>query len=323
MSSKPVSYSRREFAKRSAMAFSAIPFLSLANPLVSAPFVPSENSLNVHLFSKHLQFLDYNNMSEASAAMGFDGLDLTVRRKGHVLPENVKDDLPKAVAAMKKHGLAAKMMSTNVWDVDDSVQKTVLETASSLGFTHYRTEWLKYPANVSIKESQEIYGKQARALEILNEKLGLIAGYQNHSGLHVGAAVWDLLPILEATHGTHIGMQYDIRHAVLEGGQSWELGLRSIKPYINAIVIKDVKWGQVQGKWQPVNVPLGEGMVNFNRYFSLLKKYKINVPISLHVEHDLGGAEKGATKINIPQKEVFKRIAKDLVYLQEAWKNAE
>ena len=68
---------------------------------------------------------------------------------------------------------------------------------------------------------------------------------------------------------------------------------------------------------------MGEGMIDFNRYFSLLKKYDINVPVSLHVEHDLGGAEKGANKITIKEKEVFSRIEKDLVFLKEAWKNAE
>ncbi|QRM90287.1 sugar phosphate isomerase/epimerase [Lacinutrix sp. WUR7] len=314
-------YSRREFAKLSAMGIASIPLLSFQDP--TPKFQQElEGDLHVHLFSKHLQFLDYNEMSAAAVAMGFDGIDLTVRRKGHVLPENVKMDLPKAVAEMKKHGLIPKLMSTNVWDANNMVNKTVLETASTLGFTHYRTDWLKYPEDKSIIESQILYGKQAKALEVLNEKLGLIGGYQNHSGNHVGAPIWYLLPILEATEGKFMGSQYDIRHAVVEGGESWELGLRRIKPFINSIVIKDFKWGIINGLWQPINVPLGEGMVDFNRYFSLLKKYKINVPVSLHVEYDLGGAEKGHSKITIPEKEVFKRIKKDLVYLKETWKNA-
>lgn len=322
MTNTSTNYSRRKFTKLSAMALSSIPFMSFTDSLLDQSFLTTENDLNVHLFSKHLQFLDYNEMSEAAAEMGFEGLDLTVRRKGHVLPENVIDDLPKAVEAMKKNGLAPKMMSTNVWDASNITNKNVLQTASSLGFTNYRTDWLQYPEDKLITESQALYGKQARDLEILNEKLGLIGGYQNHAGKHVGAPIWDLLPILEATKGKFMGSQYDIRHAVIEGGESWELGLRILKPYINSIVIKDVKWGIKNGKWLPINVPLGEGMVDFNHYFSLLKKYKINVPVSLHVEYDLGGAEKGRSKITIPKKEVFKRIKKDLVFLKEAWEKA-
>lgn len=322
MSKTIKNYSRREFTKLSTMALTSIPFISFPNPLKNN-FLDDNSDLKVYLFSKHLQFLNYNEMSAAAAEMGFDGLDLTVRRKGHVLPKNVMEDLPKAVKAMNKYGLAPKIMSTNVWDVTNTTNKNVLETASSLGFSHYRTDWLKYPADVSIVKSQDLFGQQAKQLEQLNKKLGIIGGYQNHSGKHVGAAVWDLAPIFEATNGQYMGCQYDIRHAVIEGGQGWELGLRRIQPYINTIVLKDVKWGIVKGKWAPINVPMGEGMVDFNRYFSLLKKYKINVPVSLHVEYDLGGAEKGATKISISKQEVLKRIKKDLIFIKEAWQKAE
>ena len=61
--------------------------------------------LKIHIFSKHLQFLNYQDLAEAAAEMGFDGIDLTVRPKGHVLPERVESDMPKAVEAMRKVGL--------------------------------------------------------------------------------------------------------------------------------------------------------------------------------------------------------------------------
>ena len=139
----------------------------------------------------------------------------------------------------------------------------------------------------------------------------------------MGAPIWDLPPILSQTNNENMGCQYDIRHAVVEGGSSWELGLQRIKEHIKTIVIKDFKWGLVDGKWKPINTPLGEGMVDFDRYFSLLKKYNINVPISLHLEYDLGGAEHGASKITISNKEVFSKMKKDLNFLKEAWQRAE
>ena len=81
--------------------------------------------------------------------------------------------------------------------------------------------------------------------------------------------------------------------------------------------------GKVDGKWKPVNTPLGEGMVNFDSYFSLLKKYKINVPVSLHLEYDLGGAEHGDSKITLDRTEVFNAMKKDLAFLRNAWEKAE
>ena len=64
-------------------------------------------------------------------------------------------------------------------------------------------------------------------------------------------------------------------------------------------------------------------MIDFNRYFSLLKKYEINVPVSLHLEYQMGGAEHGASEITIDKKEVFAHMKKDLNYLQNTWQSAE
>jgi len=314
--------SRRNFTKLSATAIGSIPLLGFSSPFINGTTNQKEQ-LNVSLFSKHLQFLNYKDMAEVAADLGFDGLDITVRPKGHVLPERVVDDLPEAVDAMMGFGMKPGMITTEVWDLNDAVNKPILETASALAFTHYRTGWLTYPENRSISESQAIYGQQAKKLALLNKELGLIGCYQNHAGNHVGAPIWDLLPILEATQNEHFGAQYDIRHAVVEGGTSWELGLRQIKPYIKSLVIKDFKWGQVQGKWKLINTPLGEGMVDFNRYFSLLKKYDINVPISLHLEYPLGGAEHGNTTLTVDKKVVFAQMKKDLTFLRNTWQQAE
>jgi sugar phosphate isomerase/epimerase len=312
---------RRNFTKLAAAAVGSIPLMGFAN----SPFNLATNpkDLIISLFSKHLQFLDYQEMAAAAKEMGFDGLDLTVRPKGHVSPERVGSELPKAVAAMKKYGINPGLMTTNVWDANDVMNQKVLQTASRLGFSHYRTGWLKYPENRTIKESQVNFGQQAAALEKLNKELALVGCYQNHAGNHVGAPIWDLPTILEATNNQYIGAQYDIRHAVVEGGRSWELGLRILKPFIKSIVIKDFKWGLVNGKWQLINTPLGEGMVDFNRYFSLLKKYEINVPVSLHLEYDLGGAEHGVSKITIDKREVFEQMKRDLSFLRTAWAEAE
>lgn len=314
--------SRRNFTKLSTTALGSIPIMGFSNTLLTT-FPNQKGIIRVNVFSKHLQFLDYNEMSEATAEIGFDGLDLTVRPKGHVLPEKVVDDLPKAVEAMKKFGLNPSMMTTNIWDANDLEQRTVLETASKSGFTHYRTGWLKYPEDQSIYESQGLYGQQAKELEAQNRDLGLIGCYQNHAGNHVGAPIWDLPPILKATNNEHFGIQYDIRHAVVEGGNSWELGLRLINTFIKSIVIKDFKWGKENGKWKPINTPLGEGMVDFKRYFSILKKYNINVPISLHFEYDLGGAEHGKRHLTINKKEVFASMKKDLQFLKNTWNEVQ
>src|SRR5215510_4966465 len=134
MKSENNNESRRNFLKKSLMTASLLPFMR--RNLFSAIHAAPTDRLKIHIFSKHLQFLNYRDMSEAVAEMGFDGIDLTVRPNGHVLPERVEDDLPKAVEAMRKVNLVPFLMTTAVQDVDNKIDKNVLEVAVKMGIKY-------------------------------------------------------------------------------------------------------------------------------------------------------------------------------------------
>ena len=76
--------------------------------------------------------------------------------------------------------------------------------------------------------------------------------------------------------------------------------------------IKDFNSVRTNGKRKAKNVPLGEGMVDFDGYFKELRSYGIRPLVSLHMEHELGGTEYGDWKIKIPQKKVFAALKRDL-----------
>ena len=44
-------------------------------------------------------------MAAVANDLGFDGVDLSVRPGGHVEPDNVETDLPKAIEALADNGL--------------------------------------------------------------------------------------------------------------------------------------------------------------------------------------------------------------------------
>ena len=54
------------------------------------------------MFSKHFPELKYDELGKTCKDLGFAGIDLTVRPKGHVLPERVADDLPRAVVQRRR-----------------------------------------------------------------------------------------------------------------------------------------------------------------------------------------------------------------------------
>lgn len=309
--------SRRTFLKQLGAVGLLAPFAAYTNPIDL-----DEEPLNVHVFSKHLQFLDYQRAAEAAARIGFNGVDLTVRPKGHVLPGNVKTDLPRAVAEIRKAGLNCEMITTAIGDADDPVDRDVIETAANVGVKYYRSNWFKFKNDLSFETSLEYYKDKIRELGELNKKHNLVGCYQNHSGTGIGASVWEIKMLLESVDHEFFGTQYDIRHAVAEGGRSWPNGVRLLKEHIKTIVIKDFKWGKVNGKWQIVNVPVGEGMVDFDTYFKLLKGFGLKPPVCLHLEYPLGGAEKGGFEITVDPKVVYDAMKKDLKTLQKLWQLA-
>jgi sugar phosphate isomerase/epimerase len=320
MKSQQYNPARRNFLKNSVLTGALFPLLHAESFAITTSNIAAP--LKIHIFSKHLQFLNYRDMADAVAELGFDGIDLTVRPKGHVLPEKVEEDLPKAIDAIRKVGLASSMMVTAVDDARDPVDKKVLAVAAKLGIRYYRMNWFSYPEGESMPAGIQTLQQKVKEISQVNKELGLMGCYQNHAGTLVGASLWELWQLLKEADKQHMGIQYDIRHAVVEGGTSWQNGLRLIQPHIKTLAIKDFNWEKKNGVWDIHDTPIGEGMVDFKTYFKLLKQYQINVPVSLHLEYPLGGAENGATQISCDKQVVFKAMKRDLQRVHELWQQA-
>lgn len=281
------------------------------------PAAASDKSAGkISIFSKNLQWLDYNSMAATAAKLGFDGVDLTVRSKGHVLPERVEEDLPKAVEAVRKAGLDVYSLTTEITKAEDPYTERILKTAHQLGVGYYRMGWFKYLEKISIAKNLYTFKSTMIKMEKLNKKYNIHGAYQNHSGAGFGAAIWDLWMVIKDLEPRWIGCQYDIRHATVEGANSWILGLELLQPYIKTINIKDFIWALKDGNWSEENVPLGKGMVNFKKYLELMKGHKYHGLISVHYEYPLGGAEAGADKLTIEKEKVIEAMQKDLVTLK-------
>lgn len=278
---------KRDFLERLALGGAA----ALALPQLSysaAPRNTRKEPISIHVFSKHLQFLGYDEMAETAAEIGFDGVDLTVRPGGHVLPENVQRDLPKAITAIQKHGLQSFLMTSRLNSPEGKVNRMVLDAAADQGIKYYRTDYFRYPEKGDVRAFLQDCQNTLKKLSDYSEKKGLHASYQNHAGSRLmGAPVWDIAGILHEINSPHLGSQYDIRHATVEGGQAWPIGLNYIHPHINTLVMKDFVWEKRDGRWRVVNTPIGEGMVDFPAYFKQLKALNLTAPISVHFEYPM------------------------------------
>jgi sugar phosphate isomerase/epimerase len=273
---------------------------------------------NVTIFSKHFQWLDWEEMAETARRIGFNGIDLTVRPGGHVKPERVEDDLPKVCEICNKVGIKVEMLCTNIQNASDPITGKILKTASKLGIKNYRMGWYFYDKNISLSKNLETFTSMIKDLAEVNFHYKIMGNYQNHNGSNwFGAPVWDLAGVLKKINSNWMGSQYDILNATIEASSAWSLGIELIAPFIKTIDIKDAVWITDNSDNQRLKyIPLGRGMVDFPKFFHLLKEFKIQVPFSLHFEYDLGGADLGLRELKIPPKNILSAIKNDLRFLK-------
>jgi sugar phosphate isomerase/epimerase len=275
--------------------------------------------LKVAIFSKHLQFLRGDDLAKGAAEIGFDGIDITVRKGGHVEPERVKQDLPTLVATIRAHRLQVPMITTDIVDAESPHAGDILKTIAELGIPNYRWGGLNYSADQPYAEQLDRMKPRIAKLAALNSRYNACAMYHTHSGVGVvGASIWDLYVLLKDFDPKAVGVNYDIGHAVIEGGVGgWINSFRITGPHLRGIAVKDFVWTQDgHGNWKPQWKPLGEGMVQLPKFFAMVAASGFSGPLQLHFEYPLGGADAGKTNPTIEREEIFAAMKRDLTTLR-------
>jgi len=280
-------WTRRDVVSMMALAGAAVPFAGFAvDAAAQTAASPPSTPTCIHALSKPLQWLSYAALAELMAETGYGGIDYTVRPGGHVVPERVADDLPRAVELARKAGLKVEMITTAIVDPADPNTETILKTAASAGVKYYRMGYLAYDGRLGIEASLQKHRAAMKGLAELNRTYTIHGAYQNHAGGRVGGPVWDVYELLRDLDPRWIGCQYDVRHAVIEGFNSWPVGFRLLHPWIKCTDFKDFTWVQsAGGKWSAESVPAGEGAVDFDTYFKLVSELRVAGPISVHFEY--------------------------------------
>jgi len=274
--------------------------------------------LKVAIFSKHLHFLQGAELARAAKEVGFDGIDITVRKGGHVEPERVREDLPPLVSIIRKSGLEVPMITTDIVDADTPCTEDILKTMADLAIPRYR--WmpsgaLKYNYAEPYPPQLERLKPRIARLAALNARYKVGAMWHTHSGVgFVGANLWDIYLLLKDLDPKAVGVNYDVGHATIEGGMGgWINSFHIMGPYLRGIAVKDFYWAKdAKGAWKAQWTPLGEGMVHLAQFFGMVKEAGFDGPLQLHFEYPLGGADGGKKMLSMPREEVLTAMKRDL-----------
>jgi sugar phosphate isomerase/epimerase len=240
------------------------------------------------LFSKHLPELGWSDLGRAVKDAGFDGVDLTVRPQGHVLPERAADDLPRAVDAIRSHGLSVPMITTELTSATSPLARPLLQAAARAGVRYFKTGYWRYSTSSSDVRAQIAATADAlQGLAALARDCGVEMGFHNHAA-YIGAALWDIAPALDRLDAKWTGYYFDPRHAVAEGGAgAWKAATHLVLPRLKMLALKDCRWAKTEQGWIVDNCPLGEGMVDWAWVSQTIRASSFTGPISVHLEYEI------------------------------------
>ncbi len=268
------------------------------------------------MFSKKLAEYDIGGVGRVVSQLGFDGVDLTVRPGGHILPVDAKDKLPAAMETLQSHGLEVPMITTGVTSADEAHASEVFEAASECGVEYLKLGYWHYEGFGSIARQLKEVRSKLVGIQGLAAENGIIVGIHIHSGDFMTATGGMVSRILEGMDTKYLGAYIDPGHMVLEGGRSgWRLGMDLLRDVIKMVAVKDFGWEKdpkVAKRWSLRHMPLDEGMVPWPEVFGYLKGVSFDGPVSFHSEYE-----------DLSTAGIISQTAKDLAYvkavLAKAW----
>ena len=268
------------------------------------------------MFTKMVGQCSWEEVAAHAKALGFDGLDLTCRNEGHVLPENVKTDLPKAVEFFRARGLEVPMISTGITSGEEFYAKDLFDTAGQCGIKYVKMGywWLADDCS-NFNERFEDAKRGVDKVEQLARAAGVCAMIHIHSGNCISSIPAVVKQLLEGRDSKHMGAYMDIGHMVVEGGSAgWMIGMNMLAPYLKLVAVKSFTWKSEQCenyvKWFWRVAPLEGGIVPWPKVYTMLKDIGYDGYISIHSEY----LDDNSWKV-LNQAECLAQTAEDLKYL--------
>ena len=270
------------------------------------------------LFTDNLSDLSFEEVCREIKKVDFEGVDLTLRPGGHVLPENAEMGLSAARTIADRFGVTIPMASTAITDVDSPHAEDIVASCAHYGIRWIKLGYWRYEPFGTIQKQLDEARKKLTRLVRLTKKYKVMPCVHVHSGdiLANGGAVLYLL--LKDFSPDDVGAYVDPMHMTVEGGSyGWEMGLDLLIPWVALVGIKNFRWQQGkrneqgQMEFNTQYVPLADGQANLSRFMQRLREIKYDGVVSLHSEY------KGRSSFRVlNSQELLAQSAKDLQFLK-------
>ena len=268
------------------------------------------------LFTDDIRDLSIRDACRAAKKAGFDGLDLTLRPGGHVVPENAGPGLAEAHQVADEEGFAISMATTAITAADALYAEQVIDAvhfripAIKLGYWHYQ------PFGTAMKQFDEARRKLEGIIR-LARRYHVRPCVHLHSGKLIANTPL-IYQLLKDFSPDDVGAYVDTMHMTVEGGDAgWEMALDLVKPWVALVGVKNFLFHPTKRDefglpiYEPRITPLAEGMVRLPAFFKRLKEIGYDGIVSLHSEYR---GDNSLRRMNTAQ--IIEQSAADLKFLK-------
>src|ERR1017187_5084189 len=241
----------------------------------------------VCLYSRVLIEIGQVDLPMVIGGLGFDGVDLSVEPGGHVPPEKAGNYLMPALEGFTGRGIDVPMISTALTSLEDKDAENVLGLAAYIKVPFFRPGHWKFTGSPAIEMQLGLVQRQIAGLAQLARATNMVMGIHNFADGAEGAAVADIARVIRPIDPHLVGYCFDAGYATAQGGPNgFAAALELALPRLKMVAVREFKWDR-EGGGVPriVPCPLGEGVVDWPKFFAALAKARFAGPLTLHIDY--------------------------------------
>lgn len=299
---------RREFA-----SVAVASGLVTATTRLHASDAPANPRPKVCTYTEHFQELPIPEVCKIFRRIGVDGLDLTVRPGGHIDPQNVAEELPKAARAARDHGLRIMMLTTGITSPNRQAED-VVATCQKLGIQRIKLGYYRVGEFGTLTKRLDDVRRQLDAVVKLTTKYDVRPCVHVHSGPTIPSSGFMLYELLRDMPPDRIGAYLDSYHMTITGGAGgWRQAIDLLTPWTSLVALKNFQWHRDerndvgQQKWHTDYCRLEDGIAPIPDFVRTIHQAGYRGFYTLHTEY------------RRPVKDCIKLTTDDFVFLQKVF----
>jgi len=259
------------------------------------------------------------------SAHGYDGVEWRVHEDYHIAPRDLLARAKEIKRVVDDRGLEVSCLMGYAPLTDIEQQRWFAEACAIMRCARYRPGAVIYDGTRHYSElfqaSVDALGKVIEAVS----PFGVKPIIETHFGTIAPSASL-ALRLVQSFAPARIGINYDPANLVIEGKESWQMGLELLGPYLDYVHAKNIAWVQENGTWRWVFAAMDEGQVDWTEVMRALDRVGYDGYVSFENFYRVPIKSKGYVGEDLTQhvevfRDVDQRLDEDLRYLKELRRN--